>query len=1274
MKNNKKFIVSILLILIIFYFIGFVIFKGTYSTDESMNDNFIANNLDEFNLILERNNDINNPYYITEILDDNGNVPAYNYYSDNQYKSRGINDLTAYDNKIFMGLGDYSNNTGPVKIIYYNTLNKKIESSGTVSDEEIQSFTIIDNKLYTVGTDPRENWGYGSYYVYNIENNSWDKHRFNNGWVHVYDFEEFNDKLFMCGSVIVEGERTPIQVSYDNGGTFENVKIVYSDGTQLPYDSYIRFYSLFKYKKDLYAHMYYYNSRTKYDGVYKYDEEKNQFDFIQSNVALSYPFYNSNGQYVNSYPAFERFLYVETLRFNDLDLYISGHYLYTLYDISNEQIGFKPIHIDNNYAIQNGVINGDTLYLLACSYNEDSSFNVRIYKTDNLEKFDVVYEFTTDSFPYSIEYFNNYLYIGTYASEYIKDTASVGSLYEIDLNKIEKKLVLNKDNSIDVVVDGDIYTAEYNITPEETIFNTTLTFTNNMSKEELNREIRKFKNLNILYALSSNRNNINYNNSLLYFNNIFDNIIDTSAEYDSAEEIIEDIFSNNLNVQNRRFTITSENISNEEDEFNVLITLKVFNIDDTVVSEKYIINEKNNFIFIGNDSDPEIIESNLFYSDNIRIEIENNNLLLFLDDEIIRSYNLISFNTDNTIIDKYIYTNNLTDDEIIKCIDVINGTATVNDNKIQIKYNELIVDEYGLIRYSSDNAIFLDNDKIYVGNEAANNIKNIIKIVNAEISLDDNKIKILHNDIILSEINLLSINFGEFSVKDKTIIISDTLYDDFINNIAVSNGITYKFFNDGTEINPNKIAEGMYIKIYYNNIEIDSFNFVNGYLHFDKSIIVDEENRYLYGIPFNKIANYILNKIDTTGIISIMNNKDELISGNDLIGTGSRLNVKMTKKNYDYLFVIKGDVNGDGNLTLNDVNNISKYVYNDKNSLKGIYLTAADIDNNKSHNLEDIMKTAYNLHNYIPQDNLSNKLINSYNNSEQIIEKTVGDIKYNLDDTNNLIKDIGGNIRYYGKDPNNYVYFNCDTYPDKNCEIWRIIGVFDGKIKLIKNTGIGLLSYDYDGNNQNLARDWSQSTIKNLLNDEYLNNKNTTYNNASNKETLNFKTDNNGIKNNTRNLISNNLYSIGGWYSMDENIYAHNVYLFERGNNAYNHTFSLSWMGKVALPYQSDYLYSADFNYCNYSWNEYKALSCVENNWMSSILAADNHSWLLTHVTNNSHGVLCGWVINKNHGGFSTSRMSSSFNIVPVVYLHSDINVLSSGDGSFDNPYQIVID
>ena len=57
----------------------------------------------------------------------------------------------------------------------------------------------------------------------------------------------------------------------------------------------------------------------------------------------------------------------------------------------------------------------------------------------------------------------------------------------------------------------------------------------------------------------------------------------------------------------------------------------------------------------------------------------------------------------------------------------------------------------------------------------------------------------------------------------------------------------------------------------------------------------------------------------------------------------------------------------------------------------------------------------------------------------------------------------GGNIRYYGASPNNYVYFNCSDYSNQSsstCETWRIIGVFNGKVKLIRGSQIGKYSWD----------------------------------------------------------------------------------------------------------------------------------------------------------------------------------------------------------------------
>ena len=99
----------------------------------------------------------------------------------------------------------------------------------------------------------------------------------------------------------------------------------------------------------------------------------------------------------------------------------------------------------------------------------------------------------------------------------------------------------------------------------------------------------------------------------------------------------------------------------------------------------------------------------------------------------------------------------------------------------------------------------------------------------------------------------------------------------------------------------------------------------------------------------------------------------------------------------------------------------------------------------------------------VPQKTLSNPLAthitNLYNNSTKT-NVTNNGIKYQYDITNGLMKDADGNIRYSGLGDRNYVLFNCNTYPNTSCETWRIIGVFDGKVKLIRNESIGTYPWD----------------------------------------------------------------------------------------------------------------------------------------------------------------------------------------------------------------------
>ena len=268
----------------------------------------------------------------------------------------------------------------------------------------------------------------------------------------------------------------------------------------------------------------------------------------------------------------------------------------------------------------------------------------------------------------------------------------------------------------------------------------------------------------------------------------------------------------------------------------------------------------------------------------------------------------------------------------------------------------------------------------------------------------------------------------------------------------------------------------------------------------------------------------------------------------------------------------------------------------------------------------------------------------------------------------------GGNIRYYGASPNNYIYFNCSDYSNQTsstCETWRIIGVFDGKLKLIRNESIGNLSWDYDKNDDSTKttydNDWSTATLQKLLNGSYYNGSGivTYYLGGSGPRTASLNMTSIGIKNETtRNMIVETTYNLGGWNS--SSVYPNQIYGYERGTTVYTGR-PPTWTGKIALAYPSDYGYAADFSQCNQTLNKYNDSTCTSNNWMKAILGTSSLGWLLTPY---SDGADRAWLMYL--GGYVYAGTNNDFRVVPVLSLSSELEIESwSGDGSSSNPYKL---
>ena len=227
------------------------------------------------------------------------------------------------------------------------------------------------------------------------------------------------------------------------------------------------------------------------------------------------------------------------------------------------------------------------------------------------------------------------------------------------------------------------------------------------------------------------------------------------------------------------------------------------------------------------------------------------------------------------------------------------------------------------------------------------------------------------------------------------------------------------------------------------------------------------------------------------------------------------------------------------------------------------------------------------------------------------------------DTVNMVADDPGHNVRYIGSNPNNYVEFNNEE--------WRIIGVIDGKVKLLRSGYIessNSVAYSWDTspssvNNGSGINYWAQADLMTELNTDYLNSDLSEdvywYNSSFNSKSRYFD-HTKVIKADAKNLIADATWYLGSGnydgttlYDID-NLTATIIYNNERkgtpavldpGTNQSNDGIidrDPTWTGKVALPYASDFLYSSSGNSTTNrsqclnttSWNA----DCYNNSWM----------------------------------------------------------------------------
>ena len=282
--------------------------------------------------------------------------------------------------------------------------------------------------------------------------------------------------------------------------------------------------------------------------------------------------------------------------------------------------------------------------------------------------------------------------------------------------------------------------------------------------------------------------------------------------------------------------------------------------------------------------------------------------------------------------------------------------------------------------------------------------------------------------------------------------------------------------------------------------------------------------------------------------------------------------------------------------------------------------------------------------------------------------------------------------RYYGASPNNYICLDMEggsTCPDKH--LYRIIGsIYEEKentnrIKVIKATPLtdgttSKFSWDYKVNNGKVSfgTEWatitsgnysnsltSGSTLMQLLNSGawWNGTSGSYYNKSTTATTVNFT--NYKLSDKAKSYITTSRYYLGG-YNATNGVMTNQFYTYERGTARFDNNRPLYWDGYVGLMYPSDYGYAAG-NSCVTETDPYNYDGgCMNKDWL---YISNTSQWLMSSNLYIPDGV--GSVYPS--GCLMDSAVNdSNLSVRPTFYLTSS-TLITSGDGSIDNPYLIGI-
>ena len=224
--------------------------------------------------------------------------------------------------------------------------------------------------------------------------------------------------------------------------------------------------------------------------------------------------------------------------------------------------------------------------------------------------------------------------------------------------------------------------------------------------------------------------------------------------------------------------------------------------------------------------------------------------------------------------------------------------------------------------------------------------------------------------------------------------------------------------------------------------------------------------------------------------------------------------------------------------------------------------------------------------------------------------------------------------RFSGANPNNYVCFGTDEVSCPEDNLYRIIGVFNGQVKLIKSTSYGKYVWESDWDTQ--GNTWDETTKPDIYTTL-----NTTYYNTLGSE--------------WQSKIATHSWKVGGM-ARDTSATAKDYYDTEvgTGQSGYEETM------KIGLMYVSDYGYGASEEYWTTELYNYEPT--VDSNWMH----LGSNEWTISRYSGTADYAFGVY----GTGSVGNGYVGTTAAVRPSFYLESDVTY-ASGSGSMTDPLKI---